>query len=106
MHFRPYPDAVAALRLAEQMDADTLRHPSPDGFVDSDEPNPDDADTIKWALRGHWLVDKLTERTLPDGRCVLELVEEEIYAMPDATLDEYVQAVDAAMQRDSEWGQL
>jgi len=106
MHYRPYPDNIAALRLAEQMDADTLRFPSPDGFVDSDEPNPDDQDTVLWALRGHWLVDKLTERTLPDGRCVLELVSVPIWVIRDGTESDYIEAVDAAMQRDSEWGRL
>jgi hypothetical protein len=94
-------------QISEQMAADTVRYPPPDGFVDSDDSHPDDdADTVRWALRGHWLVDHLSERTLPDGRCVLELVEEDIFAMPDATLDEYVDAVDAAMQRDSSWGAL
>jgi hypothetical protein len=37
---------------------------------------------------------------------VLELSEEPIWCIPDGTLAEYIEAVDAAMQRDSEWGAL
>ena len=93
-------------RLAAQMAADTLRYgAAPDGFVDSDEPD-DDQDTVKWALRGHWLMDQLTDRTLPDGRAVLELVSVPIWVIPDGTESDYIEAVDAAMQRDSQWGQL
>ena len=53
-----------------------------------------------WAARGRWLVDKLTERTTPDGRTVLEISEEPIWCRADATLDECIAAVDLAMVRD------
>ena len=53
-----------------------------------------------WAARGRWLVDKLTERTTPDGRCVLELVDVPIWARPDGTLYDYLVAVDLAMALD------
>lgn len=52
------------------------------------------------AARGSWLIDKLTERQTPDGRCVLEISEEPIWCEPDGTLDDYVAAVDLAMERD------
>jgi hypothetical protein len=90
-------------QISEQMRADTLRYPSPDGFVDSDD---DDQDTARWALRGHWLMDQLTDRLLPDGRAVLELVSAPIWVIPDGTEADYIEAVDAAMQRDSSWGAL
>jgi hypothetical protein len=53
-----------------------------------------------WAERGKWLVDKLTERMTPDGRCVLELSDEPIWIKPDGTLDDYIAAVDQAIERD------
>jgi nitrous oxide reductase accessory protein NosL len=53
-----------------------------------------------WAARGKWLVDKLTERTTPDGRTVLEICEEPIWVEADATLVGYIIAVDLAMERD------
>lgn len=53
-----------------------------------------------WAARGMWLVDKLTERTTPDGRTVLEIVDEPIWIKADGTLADYIAAVDLAMERD------
>ena len=53
-----------------------------------------------WAARGKWLVDKLTERMTPDGRCVAELCHEPIWIKPDGTLQDYIVAVDLAMSRD------
>lgn len=53
-----------------------------------------------WAERGKWLVDKLTERTTPDGRCVLEISEEPIWCRADGALADYIAAVDLAMERD------
>ena len=53
-----------------------------------------------WAERGRWLVEKLTERYTPDGRCVLEISEEPIWCKPDGTLQDYIAAVDLAMERD------
>lgn len=100
------PNTRIARTLKRAQDAYDDRLPPDYWAEDDDSEEKDDADTVKWALRGHWLVDKLTERTLPDGRVVLELSEEDIFVTPDATLDEYVEAVDAAMQRDSEWGRL
>ncbi len=52
------------------------------------------------AARGSWLVEKLSERLTPDGRCVLELCDEPIWIEPDGTLDDYCAAVDLAMERD------
>ena len=59
-------------------------------------------DTEAWAARGRWLVEKLSERTTPDGRTVLEISEEPIWAKADGTLADYIAAVDAAMLAD-EW---
>lgn len=56
-----------------------------------------------WAKRGRWLVDKLRERTTPDGRTVLELVDEPIWARADGILADYCSAVDAAMERDESY---
>lgn len=53
-----------------------------------------------WAARGRWLVDKLTERSTPDGRTVLELADEPIWVREDGTLADYIAAVDLAMERD------
>ena len=53
-----------------------------------------------WAERGRWLVEKLTERYTPDGRCVLEISEEPIWCKADGTLQDYVAAVDLAIERD------
>lgn len=57
-------------------------------------------DDRNWAARGRWLVEKLTERCIPDGRCVLEISEEPIWCKPDGTLADYIAAVDLAMERD------
>lgn len=57
-------------------------------------------ETEKWAERGRWLVDLLSERTTPDGRTVLEIVDEPIWIQADGTLADYIAAVDAAMDRD------
>lgn len=57
-------------------------------------------DTETWAARGRWLVEKLSERTTPDGRTVLEISEEPIWAKADGTLADYIAAVDAAMDAD------
>ena len=59
-------------------------------------------DTEAWAARGRWLVEKLSERSTPDGRTVLEISEEPIWAKADGTLADYIAAVDAAMEAD-EW---
>ena len=59
-------------------------------------------DTETWAARGRWLVEKLSERTTPDGRTVLEISEEPIWAKADGTLADYIAAVDSAMEAD-EW---
>ena len=56
-----------------------------------------------WAERGRWLAEKLSERSTPDGRTVLELVEEPIWARADGTFAEYCAAVDAAMAADEDW---
>lgn len=56
-----------------------------------------------WAERGRWLAEKLSERTTPDGRTVLELVEEPIWARSDGTFADYCAAIDAAMQADEDW---
>ncbi|HOU23510.1 MAG TPA: hypothetical protein PLN42_04585 [Anaerolineae bacterium] len=56
-----------------------------------------------WAERGRWLAEKLSERRTPDGRTVLELVEEPIWAKEDGTFADYCAAVDAAMAADEEW---
>ena len=53
-----------------------------------------------WAARGRWLTEKLSERTTPDGRTVLELVDEPIWARADGTFADYCTAVDAAMEAD------
>ena len=53
-----------------------------------------------WSERGRWLVEKLTERYTPDGRCVLEISEEPIWCKADGTLQDYIAAVDLAMERD------
>jgi hypothetical protein len=53
------------------------------------------------AARGRWLIEKLSERLLPDGRCVLEISEEPIWIAPDGTLRDYIKAVDLAMERDA-----
>jgi hypothetical protein len=50
------------------------------------------------AARGRWLVDKLSERTTPDGRTVLEISEVPIWCKQDGTLADYRAAVDAAME--------
>jgi len=55
-------------------------------------------ETEKWAERGRWLVDMLSERTTPDGRTVLEIVDEPIWIQADGTLADYIAAVDAAME--------
>lgn len=52
------------------------------------------------AARGKWLIDHLTECTVPDGRTVLELVETPIWVKPNGTLDDYIAAVDQAMDAD------
>lgn len=54
----------------------------------------------RWAARGRWLADKLSERSTPDGRTVLELVDEPIWARADGTFADYCAAVDAAMEAD------
>lgn len=56
-----------------------------------------------WAERGRWLAEKLSERTTPDGRTVLELVEEPIWARTDGTFADYCAAIDAAMAADEDW---
>lgn len=56
----------------------------------------------KWAERGRWLVDKLSERWTPNGY-VLELTEEDIYIQPEGTLADYIAAVDQAMERDESY---
>ena len=56
-----------------------------------------------WAERGRWLAEKLSERTTPDGRTVLELVEEPIWARADGTFADYCAAIDAAMAADEDW---
>ena len=56
-----------------------------------------------WAERGRWLAEKLSERTTPDGRTVLELVEEPIWAKDDGTFADYCESIDAAMAADSDW---
>jgi len=56
-----------------------------------------------WAERGRWLAEKLSERTTPDGRTVLELVEEPIWAKEDGTFADYCAAIDAAMAADEDW---
>jgi hypothetical protein len=53
-----------------------------------------------WARRGQWLAEHLSERSTPDGRTVLELVEEPIWVRADATWDEYITAIDLAIERD------
>ena len=53
-----------------------------------------------WADRGRWLLEKMSERTTPDGRTVLEISEEPIWAKADGTFADYCSAVDAAMERD------
>jgi hypothetical protein len=53
-----------------------------------------------WAARGRWLTEKLSERSTPDGRTVLELVDEPILARADGTFADYCAAVDAAMEAD------
>jgi hypothetical protein len=60
-------------------------------------------DSELWAARGRWLVDKLSERTTPDGRTVLELTDEPIWIRADGTLADYIAAVDAAMERDESY---
>lgn len=60
-------------------------------------------DLEKWAARGRWLVNKMTERTTPDGRTVLEISEVPIWAKQDGTFDQYVQAVDSAMEAEGEF---
>lgn len=57
-------------------------------------------DLERWAERGRWLVDKLSERSTPDGRTVLEIAEEPIWVRADGTLADYIAAVDLAMERD------
>ena len=54
-------------------------------------------------LRGRWLTEKLCERTTPDGRTVLEIVDEPIWAKADGTFADYCAAVDAAMAADEDW---
>ena len=56
-----------------------------------------------WAERGRWLAEKLSERTTPDARTVLELVEEPIWARADGTFADYCAAIDAAMAADEDW---
>ena len=53
-----------------------------------------------WAARGRWLTEKLCERSTPDGRTVLELVDEPIWVRADGTFADYCAAVDAAMEAD------
>ena len=53
-----------------------------------------------WAARGRWLLDKLSERFVDDGRAVLELTGEDIWIRPDQGYGAYVDAVDLAMERD------
>ncbi len=53
-----------------------------------------------WAARGRWLTEKLCERSTPDGRTVLELVDEPIWVRADGTFADYCTAVDAAMGAD------
>lgn len=60
-------------------------------------------DLALWAARGRWLTEKLSERTTPDGRTVLELVDEPIWAQADGTFADYCAAVDAAMEADDGW---
>ena len=55
------------------------------------------------AARGRWLTEKLCERSTPDGRTVLELVDEPIWARADGTFADYCAAVDAAMEADDGW---
>jgi hypothetical protein len=57
-------------------------------------------DIERWAARGRWLTEKLSERQTPDGRTVLEIADEPIWCRPDGTLADYVEAVDAAMDAD------
>jgi hypothetical protein len=52
------------------------------------------------AVRGRWLIEKLSERTTPDGRTVLELVDEPIWIRADGTLRDYIAAVDRAIAAD------
>ena len=56
-----------------------------------------------WAERGRWLAEKLSERTTPDARTVLELVEEPIWARADGTFADYCASIDAAMAADEDW---
>ena len=53
-----------------------------------------------WAKRGRWLLEKMSERTTPDGRTVLEISEEPIWAKADGTFHDYCAAVDDAMDED------
>jgi hypothetical protein len=53
-----------------------------------------------WARRGRWLLEHMTERTTPDGRTVLEISEEPIWVNADTTFEEWIAAVDLAMDRD------
>ena len=61
-------------------------------------------DLHAWAERGKWLVERMTERYTPDGRCVLEIADEPIWTKPDGTLQDYIAAVDLAMERDESRG--
>lgn len=53
-----------------------------------------------WAKRGRWLLEKMSERTTPDGRTVLEISEEPIWVKADGTFHDYCVAVDDAMDAD------
>jgi hypothetical protein len=53
-----------------------------------------------WAKRGRWLLEKMSERTTPDGRTVLAISEEPIWAKADGTFFDYCAAVDDAMDAD------
>ena len=54
-----------------------------------------------WAMRGRWLLEKMSERTVADGRTVLEITEAPIWAKADGMFYDYCAAVDDAMHADS-----
>jgi len=60
---------------------------------------PDQSDKA-WAARGRWLFGQMTERSTPDGRCLLELVDVPIWAHENGTEEQHVAAIDAEMERD------
>ena len=53
-----------------------------------------------WAAHGKWLTEKLSEHSIGDGRCILQLVDEPIWIRADQPFSEYIAAVDLAMERD------